>query len=223
MTLDLRGEIAEAVRSAPDRRVPTLRTIRRGMSERLKDLGGGDVIELARMLLEPETGVPRWFTYELVHHHAPAMGLLNAEVLTGLGRGMASWGEVDAFACYLSGVAWREGRIHDAEIGRWADSEDRWWRRAAVVSTVPLNLRSRGGTGDAERTLAMCERVKADRDDMVVKAVSWALRALAVRDPAGVRAYLETLGEALAPRVRREVANKLATGVKDPGRARGRA
>ena len=202
--------------SAPDRRVPTLRALRREVTGRVKELGGAEVLDLARALLQPETGVPRWFTYELVHHHPPAMGFLDAGTLAELGRGMASWGEVDAFACHLSGVAWREGGITDVEIARWADSRDRWWRRAAVVSTVPLNLKSRGGTGDPDRTLALCERVKEDRDDMVVKAVSWALRALAVRDPVRVRAYLETSGDALAPRVRREVGNKLSTGLKNP-------
>jgi hypothetical protein len=219
----LRRWIAASIRSAPDRRVPTLRTLRRSATSRVEELDGAEVLDLARGMLGPEAGVPRWVTYELVHHHPPAMRLLNAEVLVELGRGMASWGEVDAFACYLSGVAWREGGITDREVARWAASEDRWWRRAAVVSTVPLNLKSRGGTGDPDRTLAMCERVKGDRDDMVVKAVSWALRALAMQAPARVRAYLESSGDALAPRVRREVQNKLSTGLKNPRTVRDRA
>ena len=218
----IRAEIIEAVRSSPDRRVPTLREIRMSASRRAKDLDGAAVLELARSLLPPDAGVPRWFTYEIVHHHPAAMRRLDVDAVVELGRGMASWGEVDAFACYLSGVAWREGRITDAEMARWAASEDRWWRRAAVVSTVPLNLKSRGGRGDADRTLAMCDRVQGDRDDMVVKAVSWALRALAVREPDRVGAYLESSGEALAPRVRREVAAKLSTGVKDPRKRRRR-
>jgi 3-methyladenine DNA glycosylase AlkD len=44
----------------------------------------------------------------------------------------------------------------------------------------------------------------ADREDLVVKALSWALRALARRDPAA--------------RVIREVENKLTTGRKNPRR-----
>ena len=48
---------------------------------------------------------------------------------------------------------------------------------------MPLNLRAAGGTGDAERTLAVCAQLAADRDDMVVKALSWALRELIVWDP----------------------------------------
>ena len=62
------------------------------------------------------------------------------------------------------------------EIERWTESPDRWWRRAALVATVPLNVAAQGGTGDATRTLRVCELLVDDRDDMVVKAMSWALR-----------------------------------------------
>jgi 3-methyladenine DNA glycosylase AlkD len=58
----------------------------------------------------------------------------------------------------------------------------------------------------------------ADRDDMVVKAVSWALRELAKREPAVVERFVAKQEERLAPRVRREVRSKLRTGLKSPRR-----
>ena len=58
-----------------------------------------------------------------------------------------------------------------------------------------------------------------DRDDMVVKALSWALRELAKRDPKPVVAFIEQFGERLAARVIREVQNKLNTGLKNPRRS----
>jgi 3-methyladenine DNA glycosylase AlkD len=100
-------------------------------------------------------------------------------------------------------------------VRSWAASPDRWWRRAALVSTVPLNVRSRGGTGDAARTLDIAARLAADRDDMVVKALSWALRELVFWDAAAVRSFLTAQGDVLAARVRREVGNKLDTGRKN--------
>ena len=84
------------------------------------------------------------------------------------------------------------------------------------MSTVPLNLRAAGGRGDAPRTLAICCSLVADRDDMVVKALSWALRQLVVWDPNAVHAFLDAHDKALAARVRREVRNKLETGLKNP-------
>lgn len=97
---------------------------------------------------------------------------------------------------------------------RWAASDDVWWRRTAVVCTVALNTKSRGGTGDVPRTLDVCDRLAADAEDMVVKGVSWALRSLVSHDPAAVRAFLAEHDDVLAARVRREVRTKLDTGKK---------
>jgi 3-methyladenine DNA glycosylase AlkD len=70
--------------------------------------------------------------------------------------------------------------------------------------------------GDAKRTLEIVEQLIDDREDMIVKAVSWALRMLAPWQPIAVEDFLETHGDRLAPRVRREVRNKLRTGYKNP-------
>jgi hypothetical protein len=86
------------------------------------------------------------------------------------------------------------------------------------VSTVPLNNRARGGQGDVHRTLKICRMLICDRDDMVIKALSWALRELSKRYPVPVSSFLEQYDEQLAARVKREVTNKLRTGLKNPRR-----
>jgi 3-methyladenine DNA glycosylase AlkD len=215
----LAAEIQDQILAASDRTVPTLRQVRRAATRRVKALEPADVIRLADLLLST-TGVPQWFVYELVHHHRGALANLTESQLKRFGRGLAGWDEVDPFACYLTGPAWREGRIGDAVVHRWAKSSDRWWRRTAVVSTVPLNSTARGGRGDVARTLAVCEVIKTDADDMVVKALSWALRELARKEPEAVRAFLEANRDCLAARVLREVRNKLDTGLKNPPGAR---
>lgn len=95
---------------------------------------------------------------------------------------------------------------------------DRWWRRAAVVSTVALNNRARGGTGDTARTLSLCAVVVEDYDEMVVKAVSWALRECSKHDPQAVQSFLIEHEDQLAARILREVRHKLSTGLKNPRR-----
>lgn len=144
------------------------------------------------------------------------MKSLNSRKLRLLGQGIDSWAAVDTFACYLSGPALREGNISDSTIISWYRSKDRWWRRAAIVSTVPLNNKARGGLGDSERTLAICRLAIDDRDDMVIKALSWALRELAKRDERSVEGFITNNKALLAPRVLREVENKLKTGLKNP-------
>jgi 3-methyladenine DNA glycosylase AlkD len=209
------GEIDREIRALPDHRVQPVRAVRRAWSRRLRPAPAEATVAVAMALVDRQ----RWVAYELLSHHPSALEHLGVEEVERLGAGMADWGSVDAFGCMVSGPLWRRGRLPDAAVYRWAVCPDRWWRRAALVSTVPLNLRSRGGTGDTERTLDICRRLAADSDDMVVKALSWALRELVVWDPEAVRRFLDTHHEVLAARVRREVRSKLETGRKHPSGA----
>ena len=196
--------------------MPTIRAVRRRHSRSLAARPADFVLAAARHIAE-HSGL-RWAAYELIRFHPSAFAALDDERLAELALGLDSWDSVDAFARTLSGPAWAHGRLSDSLVDRWAASPDRWLRRAALVSTVALNRPKEGGRVDAPRTLAVCERLVGDRDDMVVKALSWALRELGRRDPAAVDAFLERRGTSLAARVRREVGNKLRTGLKNPRR-----
>jgi 3-methyladenine DNA glycosylase AlkD len=110
------------------------------------------------------------------------------------------------------------GQIDDDLIHKWARSEDRWWRRVALVCTVALNRPTLGGKGDVPRTLAVCKILADDKDDMVAKAMSWALRELSRHDVDAVLNFLEKYKDVLASRVKREVINKITTGLKNPKR-----
>src|SRR5271155_750082 len=191
-----------------------LREVRREFSARLKDAAPHVLIELATLLLEVPRIEYRFIAYELIHHHPSALSHVNAWQLEQLGHGIASWAAVDCFAIYLAGPAWRERRVPNSLIHGWARSADRWWRRAALVSTVPLNREAQGGHVDTYRTLQVCRIIERDRDPMVAKALSWALRELGKHDPRAVREYLASRKDVLPPIVLREVNNKLATGLK---------
>lgn len=193
---------------------PNVRAIRRRYSRAYKEADVAFILDVAHALLENHGH--RWVACELIRDHQAAFGSIGEAELETFGRGMDSWGKVDSFARTLSGPAWLHGQVPDELIHRWAHSEDRWWRRAALVSTVALNVRSRGGSGDIPRTLAICRLLVEDHDDMVVKALSWALRELVVHDPEAVRAFLKEHEDVLAARVKREVRNKLTTGLKNP-------
>ena len=153
--------------------------------------------------------------FELLWKNKEALKLLRLKDLETLGANMDNWVTTDTFSIMLSGFAWRENQISDADILNWLKSENRWWRRTAVVSTVTLNLRARGGTGDAKRTLMICGRVVEDRDDMIVKALSWALRELSKSDKPAVQEFMNKYDTKLAGRARREVYAKLETGRKN--------
>jgi hypothetical protein len=199
------------------RDTPALRAVRRARSAQWRGQAPDFIMGVAMELQRRRAH--RWLGYELIRHHRPTFGLLNDRSLEDLSIGLDSWDSVDAFARILSGPAWAKGLASDALIDSWAGSADRWRRRTALVSTVALNMPADGGRGDPDRTLAVCRRMAGDRDDMVEKALSWALRALALRDGAAVRRFLAAEESRLAARVKREVRHKLDTGLKNPRRA----
>jgi 3-methyladenine DNA glycosylase AlkD len=190
----LARELRARVARLPVVNTPALRTVRRGFSRELRrevDLTPALVLGIAHALLRGRGGDGlRFVAYEIVVHHQPTFEGLSAAEVLALGEGIDSWGAVDCYALYLSGPVWRRGGFADSVIVEWTRSPNRWLRRAALVSTVAL---SRGGTVvDVRKVVAVCAALVGDRDDMVVKALSWSLRELAKTHPARARAFLLT-------------------------------
>ena len=216
MASALARSIADRLRSQPYLDTATLHRLRRAFSKELAKEDGAAVLDVARRLHASGAPGSRMTAYGILGNHREALQQLDAAELERFGAGLGNWGDVDMFGCLLAGRAWRDGAIQDETIHRWARSEDRWWRRLALVCTVPLNVKSQGGQGDPERTLAVCSLLVGDEDDMVVKAMSWALRELATREPKIVARFVAAHADELTARVKREVRNKLETGLKNP-------
>ena len=186
----------------------------------MKSEAPAEVLEFARNLTSDGTWASRVVAWETLESHRGAMQLLTDDLAVELAAGLEDWASVDLFGVTVLGQAWRDGMVSGALIDRWIQSADRWKRRLALVATVPLNSKARGGRGDARQTMRVCRALRDDRDDMVVKALSWALRELAKRDATAVRKFLQANEGRLAPRVKREVVNKLETGLKSGRRQR---
>lgn len=194
--------------------VPASRQVVRDFSSRVATEQPDAILDLALMLVKRGTHEGRQVGWEIVARRPDAVARLDRRLLERLGHGNDNWASVDGFATYLSGVAWREGFIDDDVVMDWAAAPDVWWRRTALVSTVALNLKSRGGGGDPKRTFMICARLAGDTEPMVAKALSWALRSVIVHDRAGVEAFLAEHRERLPALVLREVRRKLETGRK---------
>lgn len=209
-------EILERLRQMRGRNTQEIRAMRREFTKRLKSSLPEEVMTIAEKLLESPDSVHRWVAFELIHHHEPALSQITPKSLEKFGQGISSWDQTDVFGIYLAGPVWQRRQVSDGVIHKWARSSDRWWRRAALVATVPLNHKTSSARGDIRRTLEVCGMLESDRDPMVVKALSWALRVLAKVEPQTVQNYINECGPALAALVQREVRNKLTTGLKNP-------
>ena len=190
--------------------------MRKTWSKTLRAAPAAEVIAAAQALEVQAGQGGKWVAYELIRFHPAALAAVTESQIVDFADRAQSWYAVDALGTILTGVLWAKGRLSDELIEAWSRSPDRWLRRSALVATVGLNARAAGGPGDAARTLPICRRLAPDREDMVVKALSWALRVLSQRDRPTVERFLDEMAGVLAPRVKREVGHKLATGLKTP-------
>ncbi len=127
-----------------------------------------------------------------------ALGLYRHLVVTG-----AWWDLVDDVATHLVGPVLRAHPDVAATLLEWADDDDLWVRRAAILSQI----------GARERTdtslLAGCVEAnllgsRHGEEFFIRKALGWALRDFARTEPQCVAAYVAALGGRLSPLSRRE-------------------
>lgn len=211
---EIAASLDAELNALPEWRTPLIRPVIKKFITICAEFSPEQMLILTHMLIDQYD--QRGVAYELLCYHLPTMRSLDAAALEALGQGINSWWSVDTFARLLSGPAWVNGQVADETFVNWARSPDLWWRRASLVSTVAFNMRSQGGKGDAVRTLAVCRILACDHEDMVVKALSWALRELVWADSQAVKEFLAEFDFCLAGRVKREVHNKLESGLKNP-------
>jgi 3-methyladenine DNA glycosylase AlkD len=191
---------------------PEYRLYIREFRRKYPDLSIEDRVATAKILVRKGVLEGFSFGYWLVYSDRGTLEHVATEDLDWILEGLDNWGMVDSLGTQFTGVAWRDGLIGDDTVHGWLRSENPFLRRLAVVSTVPL-CRSSGMTG---KILAVCRKVVDDHDDTMVKGLSWALRELIGADRKAVENFIEKYDDRIAARVRREVRNKLTTGLKNP-------
>lgn len=195
--------------------VPNEKEILKKLKTQTKSFSGREKLELSKELVNTNIFECQHIAYEFIGKDKKALDELTENDIDDLGKNLDNWVSVDCYSAYLVGYAWRENKISNSKIKAYLKSDDFWVRRIAIVATVSLNQKARGGTGDAKRTLQICSIAVNDHEDMINKALSWALRELAKIDKEPVKKFIEQHKDGLHPRVLREVNNKLKTGTKN--------
>lgn len=132
-----------------------------------------------------------------------SMPLWRHLVVTG-----AWWDVVDDVATHLvRDVRLGAPEVEGLRLREWAESDDLWLRRSAIVCQVGLRTGvDRGLLVDA------IEPNLADRDVFVRKAIGWALRDHARVDPGWVRRFVAAHDVELSGLSRREAMRHLTAG-----------
>lgn len=195
--------------------VPNEKEILKELKTQTKLFTGREKLELAKELVETNVFECQHIAYEFIGNDKNALNELTENDINDFGKNLDNWVSVDCYSAYLVGYAWRENKISDKKIHAYLKSDNFWIRRIPLVATVSLNQKARGGTGDTKRTLEVCLKAINDHNDMINKALSWALRELAKIHKEPVIKFIEEYKDSLHPRVLREVNNKIKTGTKN--------
>lgn len=196
--------------------VPDTKKVLKELKTETKSYPARAKIRFALELIDTGIFECQHLAYEYLGRDKKVLKELTAKDIEALDQNLDNWVLVDTFSAYFLGYAWRENIISTATIKSYLKSGNVWKRRCAIVATVALNQKARGGHGDVERTLEICKLAIDDHEDMINKAMSWALRELAKRNKASVVNFVDQYRDRLHKRVLREVANKLETGRKYP-------
>lgn len=104
----------------------------------------------------------------------------------GWADSLTNWAETDGLCGKILDPILRHDPSLVKRLKPWTRSKLRWRRRAAAVALVHI---ARHG-GEHEAAFDICDRLAADRDDMVEKGVGWLLKEISRTRPKEVAAYL---------------------------------
>jgi 3-methyladenine DNA glycosylase AlkD len=118
---------------------------------------------------------------------------------------LTNWANTDGLSTWLIAET---VRLDPSLVGRlldWTGSRNRWRRRAAAVSLVPIAHRGEM----REQAFEIADRLMADGDDIVQKGVGWLLKEASREHPDEVREYLLRWREETSALVLRYASEKL--------------
>lgn len=122
------------------------------------------------------------------------MPLVEHIIVTG-----AWWDYVDEVGNVVGEVLLLDPEGEGLRMRGWAEHEDVWLRRSAIISQLRHKERT-----DTELLEAVIEPNLDDTEFFVRKAIGWALRQYARTDPAWVRSFVDAHGRRLSGLSRRE-------------------
>ena len=118
---------------------------------------------------------------------------------------LTNWANTDGLSAWIIADIVKKDPSLTYHLLEWTTSENRWRRRAAAVSLVPIARR-----GDMlDQVFQIADRLMTDGDDMVRKGVGWLLKEASKEHPLEIRDYLLKWREEASALVLRYASEKL--------------
>jgi 3-methyladenine DNA glycosylase AlkD len=201
MAAYMRGQFPFLGVPAPERRA-----IQRRVLAALPAPHAGDVIRFADLCWERGEREFQYAAADVVRRRVTLLGPHDLPALERLVVAKSWWDTVDALSVAIGAVVQAHPGSREL-MDRWLESDNPWLVRVAI-----LHQERWGGDTDVNWLFAACRRHADNREFFIRKAIGWALRSLAKRDPATVRAFLDAHGGELSGLSRREAERGVARG-----------
>lgn len=145
------------------------------------------LLELAGALWRRPVHELRMVAIELLAGHAALLQPADMALTEQMIREGRGWVYVDPLAQRVAGALVSRHPEQARTLDRWADDEDFWVRRSALLALLPG---VRAGTPDLARLSRYGDAVLPEREFFLRKALGWVLRELSTRDPEWVRGWV---------------------------------
>ena len=109
------------------------------------------------------------------------------------GNHSANWATTDAMCGTLIGPLLVQFPDRAIEMCAWSKDRNMWVRRASIVALIPLARRGQA----LDLLYEIAGRLHADREDLIQKAVGWALREAGKADMARLERHLRANGPSI--------------------------
>ena len=184
--------------------VPEVRRIARAALREIPALAHRNLVAVVEALWRRRVHECRTAAVELLDHRSHLLEPGDIELVERMIRESKTWALVDGLAASVAGGLVERYPELRGRLDRWAEDDDFWVRRSALLALLgPL----RRGDGDVDRFFRYADSMLDEREFFIRKAIGWVLRETGKKRPDVVSAWLE-------PRARRAAGLTVREAVK---------
>ncbi len=166
--------------------VPVIRRLTKA-AVRAAGLERDETLELLELLWSRPVHERRVAAVEVMAFAVKRFEPADTALVERLLRESKTWALVDSLAVKVMGALVERFPELETTLDRWAEDEDFWIRRSAILALlVPL----RRGDGDFERFARYADAMLDEKEFFIRKAIGWVLREVSKKQPGRVDAWL---------------------------------
>ena len=167
--------------------LPAMRTTVRDVKRQYGGLDHQGLVALVKILWSRPLFERRMMAVLLLEAYEPLLRPADITLLERLIRQSKTWAFVDELAIAITGRLVERAPELLGVIDRWAEDEDFWLRRSAMLALLrPL----RRGGGDFRRFARYADRMLEEKEFFIRKSIGWVLREAGKPQPDMVYTWL---------------------------------